>query len=144
MSLSPYLFFSGRCAEAIDFYQHALGAELTYKITFGEMPKQEQHSEDGGPCEPNIPDDAIAHASLRIADSLLMMSDGVPESHTHCSGFTLLLDAHDLYEGKHWFDALAKGGKIDMRWQETSWAQGFGRITDKYGIPWMINVVKPQ
>ncbi|MFT2898073.1 VOC family metalloprotein YjdN [Enterobacter sp. 01-M-05-SI-ECC] len=142
MPLSPYISFVGNCAEATAFYQQAVGAELLYKITFGEMPKSE-NSEEGCPSGMQFPDSAIAHSNVRIAGSDIMMSDGVPPgSHAQYAGFTLVLDTQDVSEGKRWFDNLAAGGNIEMAWQETFWAHGFGKVTDKYGVPWMINVVK--
>lgn len=77
MPLSPYISFAGNCAEATAFYQQAVGAELLYKITFGEMPKDE-NSEEGCPSGMNFPDTAIAHSNVRIAGSDIMMSDGIP------------------------------------------------------------------
>ena len=92
-----------------------------------------------------FPDSAIAHSNVRIAGSDIMMSDGMPPgSNTQYAGFTLVLDTQDVNEGKRWFDNLADGGNIKMAWQETFWAHGFGKVTDKYGVPWMINVVKQQ
>ena len=144
MPLSPYISFAGNCAEATAFYQQAVGAELLYKITFGEMPKSD-NSEEGCPSGMQFPDSAIAHSNVRIAGSDIMMSDGMPPgSNAQYAGFTLVLDTQDVNEGKRWFDNLAAGGNIDMAWQETFWAHGFGKVTDKYGVPWMINVVKQQ
>ena len=143
MPLSPYLAFSGNCADAIAYYQQALGAELRAKITFGEMPPSAMDDEGGCPSGQQFPDSAIAHASVHIAGSDIMMSDGQPlGSNAQYAGFTLVLDTQDVSEGKRWFDNLAAGGNIDMAWQETFWAHGFGKVTDKYGVPWMINVVK--
>jgi len=142
MPLSPYISFAGNCAEATAFYQQAVGAELLYKITFGEMPKSDS-SEEGCPSGMQFPDSAIAHSNVRIAGSDIMMSDGMPPgSNAQYAGFTLVLDTQDVNEGKRWFDNLAAGGNIEMAWQETFWAHGFGKVTDKYGVPWMINVVK--
>lgn len=142
MPLSPYISFAGNCAEAAAFYQQAVGAELLYKITFGEMPKDE-NSEEGCPSGMNFPDTAIAHSNVRIAGSDIMMSDGLPPgSSTQYAGFMLVLDTQDVDEGKRWFDNLSDGGNVEMAWQETFWAHGFGKVTDKYGVPWMINVVK--
>ncbi len=75
MSLSPYLAFAGNCAEAIAFYQQTLGAELMFKMTFGEMPPAAQEASDGCPSGQKMADDAIAHASLRINNGELMLSD---------------------------------------------------------------------
>lgn len=77
MSLSPYISFAGNCADAIAYYQQTLGAELLYKINFGEMPQSAQDSEEGCPSGMKFPDTAIAHANLRVAGSDIMMSDGV-------------------------------------------------------------------
>jgi PhnB protein len=143
MPLSPYISFAGNCAEATAFYQHALGAEVTYKITYGEMPK-DGNSEEGCPSGMQFPDTAIAHSNVHIAGSEIMMSDGVPGGKAQYAGFTLVLDTQDVAEGKGWFDKLAEGGNVEMAWQETFWAHGFGKVTDKYGVPWMINVVKQQ
>lgn len=103
MPLSPYLSFAGNCADAIAFYQQTLGAELLYKISFAEMPKSAQESEDGCPSGMQFPDSAIAHANVRIAGSDIMMSDAMPSGNAHYSGFTLVLDTQDVEEGKRWF-----------------------------------------
>ena len=123
MSLSPYLAFAGNCAEAIAFYQQTLGAELMFKMTFGEMPPPAQEASDGCPSGQKMADDAIAHASLRINNGELMLSDSAFGPDVHYAGFTL-------------------GGRIEMAWQETFWAHGFGKVVDRFGVPWMINVVK--
>lgn len=115
MPLSPYLSFAGNCADAIAYYQQTLGAELLYKLSFGEMPPSAADNEEG--C---------------------------PSGTAHYSGFTLVLDTQDVAEGKRWFDNLAAQGQIEMDWQETFWAQGFGKVSDRFGVPWMINVVKHQ
>jgi PhnB protein len=91
-----------------------------------------------------FPDTAIAHANVRIAGSDIMMSDAIPSGKASYSGFTLVLDSQQVEEGKRWFDNLAANGKIEMAWQETFWAHGFGKVTDKFGVPWMINVGKQQ
>ncbi|ECC8923790.1 VOC family metalloprotein YjdN [Salmonella bongori] len=144
MPLSPYLSFTGNCADAIAYYQQTLGAELLYKISFGEMPPSAQGSEEGCPSGMNFPDTAIAHANVRIAGSDIMMSDAIASGTAHYSGFTLVLDTQDVEEGKRWFANLAAHGQIEMDWQETFWAQGFGKVSDRFGVPWMINVVKQQ
>lgn len=134
MSLSPYLAFAGNCAEAIAFYQQTLGAELMFKMTFGEMPPAAQEASDGCPSGQKMADDAIAHASLRINNGELMLSDSAFGPDVHYAGFTLVLDPSDVAEGQRWFDALAVGGRIEMAWQETFWAHGFGKVVDRFGV----------
>ena len=78
MPLSPYLSFAGNCSDAIAYYQRTLGAELLYKISFGEMPKSAQNPAENCPSGMQFPDTAIAHANVRIAGSDIMMSDAMP------------------------------------------------------------------
>ncbi|WBM70347.1 VOC family metalloprotein YjdN [Buttiauxella sp. WJP83] len=146
MSVGPYIFFDGTCEEAIAFYKQAIGAELLFKMTFGEMPKEEANNAAEG-CNSgfNWPDDKIMHANVRIGDSEVMMSDGnIATDQVKHSGYSLSLTSKDVDEGKRWFDNLAAGGNVTMPWGETFWAKGFGMLTDKYGIPWMVNVEKPM
>ncbi|WEF27849.1 VOC family metalloprotein YjdN [Klebsiella aerogenes] len=142
MSLNPYIAFAGNCAEAIAFYQQTLNAELMFKMTFGEMPPPAQDAADGCPSGQKMAADAIAHASLRIAGSEIMVSDSVFGDSVQYAGFTLVLNPADVTEGQRWFEGLAVGGRIEMAWQETFWAHGFGKVVDRFGVPWMINVVK--
>ncbi|MFK3704894.1 VOC family metalloprotein YjdN [Klebsiella sp. NPDC088457] len=142
MPLSPYLSFSGNCAAAIAFYQQTLGAELLHQITYGEMPQDMKDAEDGCPSGQHLAADCIAHASLRVAGSELMLGDSPTGDNQRYAGFTLVLDTQDLDAGKCWFDGLADGGRIEMDWQETFWAHGFGKVIDRFDVPWMVNVVK--
>ena len=114
MSLSPYPAFAGNCAEAIAFYQQTLGAELMFKMTFGEMPPSAQEASDGCPSGQKMADDAIAHASLRIGNGELMLSDSAFGPDVHYAGFPLVLDPRDVAEGQRWFEALAGGGRIEI------------------------------
>ncbi|WP_343529316.1 VOC family metalloprotein YjdN [Yokenella regensburgei] len=142
MSLTPYLFFSGNCAQAIAFYQDALCAELLSKLTRGEM-SADNHTDSGEGCAPDLSQDSIVNARLLIAGQEIMVSDGV-ETPTSFSGFSLSLSPSTLEEGKRWFDALSAGAEIKMSWQETFWAYGFGMLTDKFGVPWMVSFNKPH
>lgn len=112
MPLSPYIAFSGNCAAAIAFYQQALGAELIHKITRGEMPQNTRDAEDGCPSGQHLAADGIAHASLRIADSILMLSDSPSSNMERYAGFTVVLDSQDVIEGKRWFDGSPTAGRL--------------------------------
>jgi PhnB protein len=145
MSVSPYIFFDGTCEEAIAFYKQAIGAELLFKMTFGEMPKEENNATEGCASGFDWPEDKIMHANVRIGNSEVMMSDGnMSGDKVKHAGYALSITSKDVAEGKRWFDNLSAGGTITMPWSETFWAKGFGMLTDKYGIPWMVNVEKPM
>ncbi|KOC90633.1 VOC family metalloprotein YjdN [Winslowiella iniecta] len=144
MQANPYLFFDGSCEQAIAFYQQAFGAELRFKMTFGEMPDP-QSVQEGCGSGFDFPPDKIMHAQLKIGSSEIMMSDGnMASSDRQHQGYAISLATSDLEEGKNWFDNLSAGGHVTMPWQETFWAKGFGMLTDKFGIPWMVNVEKPM
>jgi PhnB protein len=145
MSIGPYIFFDGNCEEAIEFYKQAVGAELLFKMTFGEMPKDANQSAEGCNSGFSIPDDKIMHANVRIGDGEVMMSDGnMSADKIKHAGYALSLSSKDVEEGKRWFGSLSAGGEVTMPWSETFWAKGFGMFTDKFGIPWMVNVEKPM
>lgn len=136
MQIQPYLHaFNGRCEEAINFYQRVLSAEVVM------MMRQKDHPE---PCgEGMSPEfaDKIMHASLRIGDSVLMLSDGDCKNLAEqFHGFSLSLNPPDVATGERLFAALAEGGEIRMPLGKTFWSPGFGIVTDRFGVAWMINV----
>ncbi|WP_207004334.1 VOC family metalloprotein YjdN [Trinickia mobilis] len=137
MQVQPYLTFYGRCEEALAFYQNKLGAEVLFKMRFSEGPK------DMPPPAPEAAD-KIMHASFKIGSSIVMGSDGDMSKPATHAGFSLSIAADDVAAGEKLFNGLADGGSIGMPWQATFWALGFGMVTDKFGIPWMVNVERPQ
>lgn len=139
MSLAPYLFFPGNCTQAIAFYQDILCAEVISKFTMADI----RSDNSGRGCAPDLPPESISHARLRVAGREIMFSDGHSDPVTF-SGFSLSLAPATIEEGKRWFDALSAGGEITMPWQETFWAYGFGMVTDKFGVPWMVSFNKPD
>ena len=130
MKVEPYLFFYGRCEEALDFYVRALGAEVSLLMRCKEAPEPT-------PVPPGW-EDKVMHANLRIGESNLMVSDGCPGG-APFGGFSLSLAAPDVAQAEAWFAALGEGGKIDMPLQKTFWARAFGMLTDRFGVSWMVN-----
>lgn len=137
-SVQPYLFFGGRCEEALDFYRGALGAEIQMMMRFNESPEP----------NPELPEcfhDKVMHASLRIGDTLLMASDGRCEGQAAFEGFSVSLTLGDEQEADRIFSALSAGGLITMPLEKTFWAPKFGMLQDKFGVGWMISVMhKPE
>ncbi len=135
MRIEPHLCFEGRCQEAIDFYRTALGAEVTTLLRFKDMP---------GPCPPGtIPagaEDKIMHASLRIGDSTVLMSDGRCTGAAKFEGVQLGIQLRDAAKADHLFAALAEGGQVQMPLGKTFWSPRFGMVADRFGVSWMINV----
>ena len=135
--LDAYLFFDGDCADAMRFYERVLGGKIEAIMTYGESPM----AADSGPGMK----DRVMHASMLLGERRLMASDGMPGQPTRPSnGFALSVNTADVAEGRRLFDALAEGGSVTMPFDKTFWAEGFGMLTDRFGVPWMVNVSAPQ
>jgi PhnB protein len=134
MKLEPYLFFNGRCEEAIAFYQKALGAEVTMLMRMNEAPDP--------PPPGAIPEgfeSKIMHASLRIGEMNLMVSDGNSDMQPSFKGFCLSLGVNDVAEAQRTFAALLQGGgKVTMPLGKTFWSPAFGMLEDPFGVGWMV------
>jgi PhnB protein len=136
--VQPYLFFGGRCEEAIEFYRKALKAELVMMARFNEAPEPQRGL-------PECFEDKIMHATLRIGDTLLMASDGQCEGPANFEGFSLSITVPDEAEAERFFTALSDGGLVTMPLEKTFWAPKFGMLQDRYGVGWMVSVThKPQ
>jgi PhnB protein len=136
MQVQPYLFFDGRCEEALAFYRRTLGAEIGMMMRWKDSPE---------PCpEGAIPpgsENKVMHASVKIGDTMVMASDGRCGGAPSFQGFSLSLDAADDAEAKRLFDALSDGGQVQMPLGKTFFASSFGIVADKFGVSWM--VIKP-
>ena len=133
--MQAYLTFNGNAAEALAFYAQALGGKILFSMTFGESPMgAETPAEHKG---------KIMHATLEARGHQLMASDAPPEwKFEGYKGFSLSVQANNVDEGKKLFDALAAGGQVTMPYGPQFWAVGFGMLTDKFGVPWMVNCEK--
>ncbi|WP_394757409.1 VOC family protein [Rhodoferax sp.] len=135
MTLEPYLFFNGRCEEAIAFYQEAIGAEVTSQMRMNEAPDPPPP----GAVPPGF-ENKIMHANLRIGAMNLMVSDGNSEVPPRFTGFTLSLGVADTAQAERSFNALAQGGKVLMPLGKTFWSPCFGMLEDRFGVGWMVIV----
>ncbi|MCP3707977.1 VOC family protein [Paraburkholderia sp. CNPSo 3274] len=139
MQIQPYLFYPGNCDEAIAFYGEALGAKEVIKMRFKEAPPD--------PARPMPPEFAekIMHATLQIGDAQIMVSDGgCMTQNDKFLGFGVSLTGSDIATAERYFNALAKGGTVTMPFQKTFWSPGFGMLTDKFGVPWMVSAPHEQ
>jgi PhnB protein len=130
MQIQPYLFYDGRCDEAIDFYRAAVGAEVTMLMRFKDSPEPASH----GNAE------KVMHASLRIGDTTVLMSDGRCTGKLSFQGFALSLLVSDDAEAERFFAALGNGGQVQMPLTKTFFTSKFGMVADRFGVSWMIYV----
>ena len=134
MHVQPYLFFDGRCEEALEFYKGALGAEVMMLLRFKDNPEPQ--------ANPAGAEDKVMHTSFRIGETTVMASDGRCLGQPSFQGFALSLTARDDAEAERLFGALADGGQVQMPLAKTFFSSRFGMVADRFGVPWMI-VVAP-
>ena len=135
MQVQPYLFFDGRCEEAIEFYRRALGAEVTTLMRFKDSPQP--HAP--GMVPPGA-ENKVMHASFRLGDTTVMASDGRCEGGPSFQGFSLSLTLPNAAEAERHFASLADGGQVQMPLTETFFSPRFGMVADRFGVSWMIHV----
>jgi PhnB protein len=133
--VQPYLFFGGRCEEALEFYRTALGAHVDFLMHYKESPEPQPP----GMLPPGF-ENKVMHATFRIGGTTLMASDGCEEG-ARFAGFSLSLAVPTEAEANRAFAALAAGGQVKMPLTKTFWSPCFGMLADRFGIGWMVSVV---
>lgn len=133
-AVQPYLFFGGRCEEALEFYRNAIGAEVQMMMRYNESPEPTGLPE----CFAG----KIMHASFRVGETVLMASDGRCEGPINFDGFSLSVTVPDEQEAERAFAALAEGGLVTMPMEKTFWSPKFGMLTDRFGVGWMVSVMR--
>jgi len=136
MQVQPYLFFDGRCEEAIGFYREAIGAKVEMLMRMKDSPEPPQP----GMCPPGS-ENKVMHAALRVGETMVMASDGRCLGKPSFQGFSLSLDAKDEPDAKRLFNALADGGQVQMPLGKTFFAPCFGMVADRFGVSWMVIVL---
>ncbi len=137
MQIQPYLFFDGRCEEALAFYRDALGGEVTNLMRFKDNPE----TCESGMIPPGS-EDKVMHAHLRIGETHLMASDGRCTGQPSFQGFSLSITAADAAEADRLFAALGDGGQVRMPLGKTFFSPKFGMVADRFGVSWMVIVAE--
>jgi PhnB protein len=138
MQIQPYLFFDGRCEEAIEFYRKALGAQVDMLMRFKDSP---QPPPQPGDCAPGS-ENKVMHASFRVGDSMLLASDGRCTGKPRFDGFSLSLTVSNDADAKRLFGALADGGQVTQPLTKTFFSSSFGMVADRFGVNWMVYVAQ--
>jgi PhnB protein len=134
MQLNPYLNFDGQCEEAFKFYEKSLGGKIQAMMTFEGSPMAGQTQAEWRK--------KIVHARMTVGDQVLMGSDPPPGRYQKPQGISICLGVNSAAEADRIFQALSENGKVTMPIQETYWAERFGMLVDRFGIPWMIDCEK--
>ena len=130
MRAIPYLYFAGTCAEALQFYRNAIGADIRVLVRFGDMPGASSGAKD-----------KVMHAEIGIGESTLFASDGQTAERLS-GGYAISLQAADDTEAERLFAALSADGKVTAPLMATPFASRFGMVTDKYGTPWIVTTAQ--
>ena len=140
MQVQTYVFFDGRCEEALDFYRGALGAEVTSFMRFKEMPASEepQDSAEGCGAIDAANADKVLHSSFRIGDLEVLASDGMCSGQTGFQGISLALTVPGVAEAERLFNALGDGGQVQMPLTKAFFSPSFGIVADRFGVSWML------
>ena len=133
MNVQAYITFGGRCEEALEFYKKSIGAEVTGLMRWKESPDKDMKGPLGYA-------EKVMNAAFRIGETQLMADDGMGEKTAEFKGMTLCIEVADDVEAKRVFMALGEGAKVTMPLAKTFWSSSFGMLTDKFGVPWMVNV----
>lgn len=128
--VQPYLFFEGRCDEALAFYQRVLGAKVEALLRFKDNPEPA--------ANPPTAADKVMHCNFRVGDTQLMASDGNCAGKPNFQGFSLCLNVAEVPGAERVFAALAEGGQVQMPLGETFFASRFGMVADRFGVSWMV------
>jgi len=131
MQVDAYLMFNGQCEEAFQFYARVMDGKIEFMSTYGGSPMAAQ-------TPPEL-EKKIMHATLSVGGKRLYGADSPPGRYSTPAGFVMSLGVADPAEAERLFHAMAEGGTVQMPIQETFWSPRFGMLTDRFGIPWMVN-----
>jgi len=134
MEFIPYLYFNGQCQEALKFYEKVFNGKIAMMMTYGQSPAA-QHV----PAEMR---DQVIHARLDIGSYILLASDAPHDKFAPPQGFSISISVKDVAEADRVFNALVEKGSVQMPIGPTFWSVRFGMLTDRFGVPWMVNCVQ--
>ena len=133
MQAQPYVFFNGKCEEALEFYKQALGAKVEMMMRFSEAPEKPQPG-----MVPPGSENKIMHAAFKVGDTQILASDGHADGKPVFQGFGLAISVANDAEAAKLFNAVGKGGQVMQPLAKTFFASSFGMVTDKFGVLWMV------
>ncbi|MFO1160901.1 MAG: VOC family protein [Reyranellaceae bacterium] len=133
MNVQPYLFFDGKCEEALEFYKSAIGAKVDMMMRFSESPEKPPPG-----AMPPGSENKIMHAAFKVGDTQIMASDGHCAGKPSFQGFGLSLNAANEAEATKLFNTVGQGGQVLQPLTKTFFASSFGMVTDRFGVMWMV------
>jgi PhnB protein len=124
------LSFDGQCETAFELYARLLDAKLELKLTWGDSPLADKAPRDWA--------GKILFARIKAHAMTLSGADVLPGTYRAPTGFNLCLSTHDAAEAERLFAELAAGGRVLLPLESTFWAERYGEVVDRFGVPWEI------
>jgi len=131
MYITTYLFFDGRCEEAIGLYEECFGAEVLFVMRYKDGPPH---------LVPPNGEELIFHATVKIGETVLNMSDMLDLEPASFTGFGLLIHVETVDRAETIFGKLSIEGQVKLALEPTPWARLYGIVVDKFGVTWKIQV----
>lgn len=131
MQVNPYLSFKGDCEAAFKFYEQCFGGQLGTIFRYAGTPLAGDVPADWG--------DKVMHGSVTVGGQVIMAADVMPDQYEEPKGFSLSLQMKSVDDAERIFRELASEGRVVMQLEKTFWADRFGMVVDRFGIPWLIN-----
>jgi len=133
--LNPYINFKDNTREAMEFYHRVFGGKLNIG-TFKEFNASQDPSEDN----------LIMHSQLEDENGILLMASDTPNRMEYRPGTNLSvsLSGDNEAELTEYYNKLSDGGTVTMPLQKAMWGDSFGMCTDKFGVPWLVNISAPK
>ena len=131
MQINPYLSFKGECEAAFNFYEQCLGGQLGPIFRYGGTPLADDVPADWS--------DKVMHGSVTVGGQVLMGGDVAPDRYEEPRGFSLSLQIKSAADARAHLSRTGQGGKVVVPLEKTFWAERFGMVVDRFGIPWLIN-----
>lgn len=136
MRVQPYLYFEGRCEEAIELYRKVFGAEVTTMMRYKDSPEPHQPG-----MVPPGSENKVMHSSFTIGETTVMASDGRCSGKPNFKGVSLTVPVNNDSDAERLFTALSNGGQVQMPLTKTFFSSRFGMVADRFGVSWMIIVM---
>ncbi|MEV0322944.1 VOC family protein [Streptomyces sp. NPDC050658] len=132
--LNPYISFGGDARQAMEFYEQVFGGTLTLN-SYGDFGQQDSPEAD-----------KIMHGMLETRSGFTLMGADTPPGMetTQGSNFSVSLSGDDDAELRGYWEKLSAGGTVSVPLEKQMWGDVFGMCTDRFGIPWMVNISEPQ
>ncbi|HET8587871.1 MAG TPA: VOC family protein [Candidatus Limnocylindria bacterium] len=130
-TLNPYISFDGNARQAMDYYHQVFGGELR-STTFAEGGMPSEPADAGKVMHAQL--DTPAGFTLMASDTATGMSWQAP------GGITISLSGDDEAELRGYWDRLVDGGSVTLPLEKAPWGDSFGMVTDRFGVPWMVNI----